>query len=62
MQSAKQAVTELLRRLPEDATLEDIQHALYVLAKTHKGREDIAQGRAYLNAEAKQRLDRWLES
>ena len=62
MQSAKQAVTELLRRLPEEATLEDIQQQIYELAKTRRGREDIAQGRAYLNAEAKQRLDRWLES
>ncbi len=62
MRSAKQEVAELLRRLPDDCTLEDIQHELYVMAKVHRGREDIAQGRAYLNTEAKQRLDRWLES
>lgn len=62
MQNAKQAVIEMLRQLPDDATLEDIQYRLYVIAKTHKGRDDIAQGRAYLNLEAKQRLDRWLES
>ena len=62
MRSAKHEVTELLRRLPDDCTLEDIQYHLYVMEKTRKGRQDIAQGRGYLNAEAKQRLDRWLES
>ncbi|MBK1654783.1 hypothetical protein CKO29_08715 [Allochromatium vinosum] len=60
--NAKQAVTELLRQLPDDCTLEDIQYHLYVMAKAERGREDIAQGRGYLNNEAKQRLDRWLES
>ncbi len=62
MRSAKQEVADLLRQLPEDSTLEDIQYHLYVMEKVRKGREDVALGRAYLNAEAKQRLDRWLES
>ncbi|MBK1718027.1 hypothetical protein [Thiocystis violacea] len=62
MRNAKQAVAELLRRLPDDCTLEDIQYQLYLMEKVGHGRDDIAQGRAYLNAEAKQRLDRWLES
>ncbi|MCK7578336.1 MAG: hypothetical protein MZV65_23060 [Chromatiales bacterium] len=60
--NAKQAVAELLRQLPDDCTLEDIQYHLYVMEKAERGREDIAQGRGYLNNEAKQRLDRWLES
>ena len=62
MPTAKQEVADLLRQLPDDCTLEDIQYHLYVLAKTSRGREDIAQGRGYVNDEAKQRLDRWLES
>ncbi|NEV62032.1 hypothetical protein G3446_09045 [Thiorhodococcus minor] len=62
MQNAKQAVMEVLRQLPDDATLEEIQHRIYLISKTRKGREDTARGRAYLNTEAKQRLDRWLES
>ncbi|WP_170286771.1 hypothetical protein [Thermochromatium tepidum] len=55
-------MTELLRQLPDDCTLEDIQYHLYRLEKAERGREDIAQGRGYLNDEARQRLDRWLES
>lgn len=62
MRTPKQDAADLLRQLPDDCTLEDIQYHLYVLEKTRKGRDDVAQGRGYLNAEAKQRLDRWLES
>ncbi|TCT23973.1 hypothetical protein [Thiobaca trueperi] len=62
MPTAKQEVADLLRQLPDDCSLEDIQYRLYVLEKTNRGREDIAQGRGYVNDEAKQRLDRWLES
>ena len=62
MPTAKQEVADLLRQLPDDCSLEDIQYRLYVLEKTNRGREDIALGRAYINDEAKQRLDRWLES
>lgn len=62
MQTAKQEVAELLHQLPDDCTLEDIQHHLYALEKQRKGRDDIATGRGYVNIEAKQRLDRWLES
>ena len=40
MQTAKQAVTELLQHLPDDSTLEDIQYHLYALEKIRKGRDD----------------------
>ncbi|MEA3275336.1 MAG: hypothetical protein U9Q81_08645 [Pseudomonadota bacterium] len=61
MQTAKQAVTQLLQHLPDDSTLEDIQYHLYVLEKIRKGRDDIAQGRSYRHEEARQRLRQWLE-
>lgn len=62
MRTPKEEALELLNELPDDCTLEDIQYRLYVLEKTRKGRADVSQGRSYLNADAKQRLDRWLES
>ena len=58
----KQEAAEVLRNLPDDSTLEDIQYHLYVLEKIRKGREDIAEGRAYTQVEAKLRLSRWLGS
>ena len=37
MNTAKQEVTSLLSKLPEDCTLEDVQYHLYVVEKIHKG-------------------------
>jgi hypothetical protein len=46
MSTAKQQVESLLRRLPVDCSLEDIQYRLYVLAKVRHGLEDAKeQGR-----------------
>lgn len=59
--TAKQEVEQLLERLPDDSTLEDIQYHLYVLEKIKHGRNDIAAGRKYSHDEARQRLERWLQ-
>ncbi|MBL1261573.1 MAG: hypothetical protein COB33_013705 [Thiotrichaceae bacterium] len=60
MQTAKQAVETLLRHLPDDSTIEDIQYHLYVLEKIKRGQDDIAKGRSYTNEEARKRLGKWL--
>ncbi|MDR3417578.1 MAG: hypothetical protein P4L83_15485 [Nevskia sp.] len=59
--TAKQEVEQLLQHLPDDSTLEDIQYHLYVLEKIKRGRADVAAGRVYTDAEARQRLNRWLQ-
>lgn len=59
-QTPMQEAAEVLRNLPEDSSLKDIQYHHYVLEKIRKGREDIAGGRAYTHEDAKQRLSRWL--
>ena len=38
--SAKQAVLDMVHRLPEDASLEDIQYHLFVLQKIERGLAD----------------------
>ncbi len=40
MQTAKQEVSNLLKHLPEDCSLEDIQYHLYVLQKIERGMKD----------------------
>jgi len=57
----KQEVEKLLRHLPDNSTLEDIQYHLYVLEKIKRGRADVEDGRVYTHTEAKQRLRRWLQ-
>jgi len=42
--TTKQAVIELLDKLPEDCTLEDVQYRLYLLQTVERGRQEIAQG------------------
>lgn len=60
MQTAKQEVETLLRHLPEESTLEDIQYHLYVLEKIKRGQDDIANGRSCSHEQARERLSRWL--
>ncbi len=60
--TAKQEVEHLLQNLPDDATLEDIQYHLYVLEKINRGMDDVAAGRVYTVAQARERLGRWLQS
>ena len=60
--TAKQEVEHLLQNLPDDATLEDIQYHLYVLEKIKRGRDDVAAGRVYTTAQARERMSRWLQS
>jgi len=60
MSSAKNNVESLLRKLPDDCTLEDIQYHLYVLEKIQRGLE-VADARGTLTQEeVEQRLSKWI--
>ncbi len=61
MQTAKQEVSNLLKRLPEDCTLEDVQNHLYVLQKIERGLNDAAEGRVYTQEEVEKMMAKWLE-
>lgn len=61
MQTAKQKVTNLLNRLPEDCSLEDIQYHLYVLQKIERGLKDAEEGRVYTQEEVEKRMAKWLK-
>ena len=41
----KQSVIELLDKLPENCTLDEIQYHLYVLQTVERGRQAFAQGK-----------------
>jgi predicted transcriptional regulator len=59
--SAKQATLDLVERLEDDVSFEDIIYELYVLEKIQRGMKDAEEGRVVSHAEAKQRLSRWLK-
>jgi predicted transcriptional regulator len=58
--SAKKATLELVERMEEDVTFEDIMYELHVLQTIEHGRRDAAGGRTVSHEEAKERLDQWL--
>lgn len=60
MDTAKQQVQQILRMLPEDASLEDIQYHIYVRQKVEQGLDDVDAGRVLSHSEVQQRLSRWL--
>lgn len=56
MNAAKKQVLEILDRLPDGASLEDIQYHLYVRQKIEHGREDLAAGRTLSEEEFDRRM------
>lgn len=61
MHTAKKEISDLLKRLPDDCSLEDIQYHLYVLQKVERGLKDAEQGRVYPQEEVEKMMSKWLE-
>jgi hypothetical protein len=58
---AKDTVRELLDRLPDDCSLEDILYHLYVVQAVERGRTDVEAGRTIAHEDVAERLRRkWL--
>jgi hypothetical protein len=60
MSTPKAEVASMLKALPEDASLEDIQYHLYVLEKVKRGLERAETEGAVSHEDAKARLSKWL--
>ena len=57
----KRAVRELLERLPDDCTFDDVLYHLYVLQAVAHGRDDVESGRTLSHEEVAEELRRkWL--
>ena len=59
MQSAKEEVMQLLKELPDNSTLEEIQYHLYVRQKIQLGIRDVEEGRTYSQEEMEKRMEKW---
>ncbi|MEH2326251.1 MAG: hypothetical protein V7K32_22360 [Nostoc sp.] len=61
MNTTKEKVQSLLKQLPDDCSIEDIQYHLYVIDKVSRGLEaaDDIEG-AIAQEEAEERLSKWL--
>lgn len=61
MNAAKKEVLHILERLPDDASLEDIQYHIYVRQKIEHGLDDVEAGRTLSEEEFDRRMAKWLE-
>ena len=57
--STKQAVIEMIERLPDNTSVEDIMAELYFRRKVDEGLRQLDVGEGIDHEEAKQRLDKW---
>jgi predicted transcriptional regulator len=57
---AKEAAKHVIDSLPDEASMDDIIHALYVTAKFEHGEREIRRGRGVPHAKARKRLQKWV--
>ncbi len=55
MQTIKEEVRQIIEKLPDDCSLEDIQYHLYVLQKIENGLRDVEEGRVIFRRILKRR-------
>jgi len=57
--TAKEDVIEMLRRLPDDATLEDIEYHVSVMVGIERGLRAIEEGQTVTQAEVERLMREW---
>ncbi|HAK97539.1 MAG TPA: hypothetical protein DCM87_21750 [Planctomycetes bacterium] len=62
MARVKEQAIELIKSLPDDSTLEDIQYHLYVCQKIEHGLKAVEEGRVVSQEEAERRAAEWVKS
>ena len=60
MGRVKRAVLDLVKTLPDNCTIEDVQYRLYVRQKVQRSMEAAAAGRVHSHEQVKKRLSKWL--
>lgn len=55
----KEAVAEVLSRMPENSTLDEITEELQILNAIRHGRQDIAEGRSQDQKTVENQLESW---
>lgn len=58
--SAKEITLELVEKLDDDVTFEEIMYELHVLQKINRGRRDAQEGQVIPHEEVQDRLSQWL--
>ena len=61
MPTIRESVISLVKKLPENSTLDDIMEHLYVNKKILKGQRQLESGQFYSHEEAKGIMKEWLK-
>ncbi len=61
MQSVKNKVIEIIKKLPENADYNDIFEAIYFQQKIEIGLQELEEGKGISHDEVRERLKKWLK-
>ena len=62
MSRMKNQAIEMIRSLPDDCTLKDIQYHLYVRQKVERGLRAADEGQVVSQVDAEEQVRQWLQS
>ncbi len=60
MKTVKEEIKEMLEKLPDNASFEEIQYHIYVQEKIEHGINEVREGRVVSQEEAEKRMAKWL--
>ncbi|MBY7144915.1 hypothetical protein KFZ56_18015 [Virgibacillus sp. NKC19-3] len=58
--NTKEEVIKLIKELPDNVTMEEIMHELYVRINMEKGVQDLSEGKIEAHKTPKMRSGKWL--
>jgi hypothetical protein len=59
--TTKEAILEMIRKLPDNVTVADIMAELYFRQKVDQGLRELDEGKGVPNDQARARLQKWLK-
>ncbi|OGW57481.1 MAG: hypothetical protein A3D21_02005 [Nitrospirae bacterium RIFCSPHIGHO2_02_FULL_42_12] len=59
--TVKDVVKQVIDTLPDESTIDDIIHALYINAKFNHGESEIREGKGIPHEDAKKKLQKWIK-
>jgi predicted transcriptional regulator len=59
--SPREAAIDIITRMPDDATFDEVIYRLWVVHKIRRGIEDVDAGRTYSHEEVREQIGRWLK-
>jgi predicted transcriptional regulator len=59
--TVKEQVLEVITRMPDDSTLDDIGYELYVIESVQKGLAELDRGEYLTHEQAREKLRKWVQ-